>query len=147
MSIQDLITSGGGIVLTILTIIQVAPIKLNPWTHIAKTIGKSINMEVIDKIDLVNEELKKLDDKQKITEENILEKEADNCRTRILRFADELRRDIRHSEEFFNEIMTDITKYDRYCLEHPKYKNNKAQNAIAQINEVYKKCAKENLFL
>ena len=73
--------------------------------------------------------------------------DADGCRTRILRFADELRRDVKHSEEFFNQILDDISDYERYCTEHPEYKNSKAVNAIAEIDKVYQKCMEKNSFL
>ena len=73
--------------------------------------------------------------------------DADECRTRILRFADELRRNVKHSEEFFNQILADISHYKNYCRTHPDYKNDKAVNAIAKIENVYQKCMEENSFL
>ena len=72
---------------------------------------------------------------------------ADECRTRILRFGDELRRGVEHSEEFFNQILDDISDYERYCAEHPEYKNSKAVNAIAEIDKVYQRCMEKNSFL
>ena len=38
-------------VLGALTVLQVAPIKINPWTWIARAIGRAINAEVIAKVD------------------------------------------------------------------------------------------------
>lgn len=47
MSIQELLTGGGGLLVLALTVIQLAPIKVNPWSAIAKAIGRAINAEVL----------------------------------------------------------------------------------------------------
>ena len=45
------ILAGGGIVLAAMTLIQIAPIKLDPWSAIARAVGRAINKDVIDKLD------------------------------------------------------------------------------------------------
>ena len=110
-------------------------------------IGKSMNKDVMDKLESVQKELKELGEKHNKLERRMDKEDADGCRTRILRFADELRRDVKHSEEFFNQILDDISDYERYCTEHPEYKNSKAVNAIAEIDKVYQKCMEKNSFL
>lgn len=69
------------------------------------------------------------------------------CRTRILRFNDEVIRGMHHTEEHFNDVMEDITEYNRYCDEHRDFKNEKAVMAIANIQRVYKICMEEDSFL
>ena len=39
MSIQELLTGGGGLLVLALTVIQIAPVRVNPWSAIAKAIG------------------------------------------------------------------------------------------------------------
>lgn len=51
------------------------------------------------------------------------------------------------TKEHFDQILDDITRYERYCADHPEYENNKAVFAIANIKRVYQKCADENIFL
>ena len=51
MSIQELLTGGGGLVVLALTVIQIAPIKLNPWSAIAKILGRAINAEVLAELE------------------------------------------------------------------------------------------------
>lgn len=126
MSLNEIITSGGGVLLILLTIIQLAPIKINPWSKIAKIIGRALNTEVMDKLN---------------------ESEATNCRYRILRFDDEIRHKVKHTEEHFNQIMEDIDDYERYCSGHPNYKNSKAVSAIENTRRTYEKCRRENSFL
>lgn len=78
---------------------------------------------------------------------HIYESEATTCRYRILRFNDEVLHDQHHTKEHFDQILDDITRYERYCADHPEYENNKAVFAIANIKRVYQKCADENIFL
>ena len=79
--------------------------------------------------------------------EAIAENEATTCRYRILRFNDEILHGQRHTKEHFDQILEDITRYETYCDEHPKYENNKAVLAITNIKGVYRKCSDENTFL
>ena len=45
------VLTGGGIVLVAMTLIQISPIKLDPWSAIARAVGRAINKDVIDKLD------------------------------------------------------------------------------------------------
>lgn len=97
MTIAQLLTSGGGALLILLTLIQIAPIKVNPWTALAQAIGRAINKDV----------LTKLDETRKILDEHIKTDDARNAdlhRSRILQFNNELLRDIPHTREDFIEI-------------------------------------------
>ena len=65
------------------------------------------------------------------------ERMADVHRTRILHFNNELLREIDHTKEEFIEALADIDEYEQYCKDHPKYKNNRAVHAVANIKRVY----------
>ena len=62
---------------------------------------------------------KKLDDLNAKVDRN----QAVLARTHILRFADDLRNGVHHSEEYFRQQMLDCDTYDRYCEEHPDFSN------------------------
>lgn len=134
-------------VVLLTSMIEVSKVKINPWTALAKGIGKRMNKEIMDKLEIVENDVKNLREKHDNLECRMDRKDADACRARILRFADELRRNVDHSEEFFNQILEDVSNYERYCREHPEYKNSKAVNAIEKINETYKHCIEKNSFL
>ena len=70
-----------------------------------------------------------------------------DARRRILQFADEIRRGVKHSMEHFNDILDDITFYAKYCDDNPTFKNDKAVRSIQRIEEVYDECMRENDFL
>ena len=50
MSFAQIFTWGGGSLLLLLTLVQVVPVKVNPWSAIARWIGKAINGDVLDKL-------------------------------------------------------------------------------------------------
>lgn len=90
--------------------------------------------KILERIDAVEAKLDK-----HISEED--KYKADLCRTRILRFSDELRRNIHHSEESFNNVLEDIDYYVAYCNEHSDvYINSKADAAIRNIKDIYNLC-------
>ena len=140
MSIKELLTSGGGALLILLTLIQIAPVKINPWSWLAKNIGKAINGEVVEKVDNLSTDIRNLRDECE-------EREATACRTRILRFGDEILHDVRHSKEHFDQILIDITAYENYCASHPDFRNNVAVATIKRINQVDAQCISDNDFL
>ena len=43
MSIQELIGGGGGLLLIIMTLVQIIPVKVNPWSALARMLGKALN--------------------------------------------------------------------------------------------------------
>ncbi len=130
MNLNEVILGGGGILLVAMTLIQIAPIKVNPWSSIAKAVGRAINSDVLEELKGVKKDLAdhiRIDGEQN----------ADEHRGRILRFNNELLRDIPHTKEEFVEVLADIDFYERYCETHKEYKNNRAIRAIANISRVY----------
>ena len=72
---------------------------------------------------------------------------ARNRRYRILRFYDEICEDRKHSESHFEDILSDIDAYERYCETHPEFKNNRGHCAMNRIKEVYAKVKQSGGFL
>ena len=135
------------LIIILMSIVQIAPIKINPWTWIVKTLGKHLNEDVIKKLDKQEQEIETLkDDVQTIRKEQN-EALAKSSRYRILRFDDELLHDVKHSKEHFDQILLDIDAYEDFCARHPDFKNNLAVMAIKHIKNVYEKCSHEQSFL
>ena len=69
------------------------------------------------------------------------------ARRDILVASDEVRYGTRHSKEWWNQVLEDITEYNQYCDNHPEFKNNKAVHAIAHLDTTYAKILAKNDFL
>lgn len=144
---KEILLSGGGILTVFLTLVEIAPIKINPWSKIAKAIGRAFNADVLDELKTVKNQQSKTQQK---LEEHIRTddmRDADSHRQRILQFNNELLRDIPHTREDFIEILSVIDQYEAYCKEHPDYKNSRCVHAIANIGRVYDERLKKHDFL
>lgn len=130
MTAQDIFLGGGGLLFVLLSLVQIAPVKWNPWSALAKAIGRAINAELMQELAATKTTLEKhiqIDD----------ERNADGHRAKILAFNTELLRGIDHTREDFIEVLAEIDQYESYCRTHPEYKNNRAKHAIANIGRVY----------
>ena len=143
MSIQEIkeILAGGGISALIgMTLLQISPINVNPWSWIAKAIGRAINGELLKEVQLTGT---KLDEHIRIDDK----READRHRERILKFNNSLLLGKKHTQEEFVDVLAAIDSYENYCSAHPEYKNSRAVHAIANIERVYDERLKKNDFL
>lgn len=143
MDLEELKTyllSGSGIIALLLTLIQISPININPWSYIARTIGKALNKELFEEVEKINEEVLKLKNKSD-------ERAANGYRSQILRFGDEVIHGVPHSKEHYDNILMIIHKYQVYCTTHPNYMNNVAVNTIAHIERMYQEHLRDDSFL
>lgn len=126
MTLKEIFQAGGGVLLVVLTLVQISPVKVNPWSALAAVIGRALNKDVVDLINKSN---------------------AESARYRIIRFNDEIKHDVKHTEEHFSQIIEDIDTYERYCRDHRDFPNGKAVHSVSNIQKVYDKCCDEKSFL
>jgi len=118
---------------------------------ILAVIGSGIIQTIITTVSNHKGQTKKalegIDNRLCAIEEKMEEEKVKNCRTRILRFADEIAENKKHSKEHFSDIFESINTYNAYCHEHPTFKNAQTVDAQEVINETYKSCIKNHSFL
>ena len=144
---RDIFLGGGAGLVAILSLVEIAPVKINPWRAVARAIGRAINGEVLKSVEDVKRAQR---DTRKALDEHIQsddERNADTLRMRVLHFNNELLRGDRHTREDFIEILAGIDAYEQYCKNHPNYRNNRASHAIANIGRVYDERLKLRDFL
>lgn len=140
MSLQEILLGSGGLLVALMSLFQIAPVKLNPWSALAKALGRAVNADL----------LKELADTRAALEKHIQmddERNADAHRGKILAFNTELLRGQDHTREDFIEALAEIDCYEGYCRAHPEYKNSRAVHAIANIGRVYDERLKKHDFL
>lgn len=133
MSLDELLLGGGLGLFALLTLIQIAPLKLNPWSALGRAIGRVINGEVLKEVGETKSQL----------EEHVLS----DSRAKILAFNRELLRHEHHTREDFIEMLEVIDSYEEYCKSHPDYKNSRCVHAVANIERVYDELLKTGDFL
>lgn len=161
MTLQDLmslINDNSGIltivVAALLSLIEIAPIKCNPWSWFGKKIGRLFNGELMVEMGNLKNEMGNVkkevkDIKKDVTDirEEAKEREATNRRARILEFGDEILHEVDYSKEHWDSVLMDISEYEHYCDDHPHYMNNVAKATIKHIKHMYDKHLEEDSFL
>lgn len=120
------------VVLLLMSFIEISKIKINPWSSIGQLFGKFLGIKTI--LDKVGALEKKVDILDKKVEEN----DVVNSRVRILRFQSEIEDNKYHSKDSWDQVMTDIAKYEKYVYEHPNFKNGITEPTIEYLKEQYK---------
>lgn len=146
------------IIAATLSMVQIAPIKINPWSWLFKKIGCAMNGEVIKKVDCIENEIKciraemssnaeHLDDEVRDIREDMAENKAITARVRILRFNDELLENKLHTKDAFDQCLSDIDNYEHYCATHKDFKNNMTVLSIENIKRCYGNCMNQRDFV
>ena len=140
------------LIFLVLSLVEISPIKINPWSMLIRWLARLLGIndlktEIVQVRDRMDELEKKIDSMKISNDEKNQLKEALAARRRILRFNDELLQKVKHSKEMFDDILSDIDNYDRYCRTHPDFVNQKAVFAEQNVGKAYKQCIEENSFL
>lgn len=147
MTLDDLFLGGGVGVVAVLSLLEIAPIKVNPWSAIARGLGRAFNAEVLADLKAVQQaqqDTRSALDKHQAADD---EYKAECHRAALLAFNTSLLRGELHTQEDFFDAFRHIDQYEDYCRNHPGYKNNRASHAIANIGRVYDERLKARDFL
>ena len=171
--ILDMVVDNWGwIVVALLSIVEVSKIKINPWSALFKWLGNvmfsgirsemaSMKKEMTKEIYGVKTEVEGVKTEVEGVKSEIgavksdigkmkdgsLEDKAKAARDLILNCSDEVYNGVRHSKEFFDNVLLDITFYKAYCKAHPNFQNDMTVMAVERIEEVYRHCLEDHDFL
>lgn len=168
MNLKEWIAGGGLTVAAAMTLVQISPIKIDPWTWLAKvlqwvmkTIGRAFNADLAEQVkdlrtgqDEMKVDMAAMKDNVAAVQEKVDEvqaaadeRDAIAERARILRFGDEVLHGVKHSQDHFESVLRDAKNYCDYCGTHQKFENGVTEPTIQRIKEVYAKCLEEHDFL
>lgn len=144
MSLNDLLTmlhispgAGMFIILAVfLSLVQIAPIKINPWDTILGWIGSKINAGVKKQLDAVSQQ-------SNVQKEEFREFWIDYQREAILRFSRECSQDMSHSREEWNHILDIIKRYETFCSKH-EIANGVIEENSSYLRDLHKKLLQEH---
>lgn len=140
--LETLVADRGPITLLFIigiTLVQIAPIQINPWSAIFKWLGRKLNTEVIEKVDTIEERLDK--HIEEWSECTLKERRA-----RILDFSSSVLRGENYHKEKFEFMIAECDSYEDYC-EDNDIKNGVAKASIAEIRRIYQDRLRNNDFL
>lgn len=145
MTLQDIISvrSLAGAVFLILTTIQIAPVKINPWSWIGRAIGKAIGIDGISRklSDMENrinnleikidEDLKRL---KKDVGREVAKTRAKSLRSEIIDAAEKHNSGKVFSQEKWCDIGRWIDEYEK-LIEKWEFKNSQCVAAMTALKE------------
>lgn len=146
MTLKDILLGGGGLLAVLLTLIQFTPVKINPWSAIARALGKALCADMAAQINRLDGHVTQL---EKTLGEHIAisdQRAAIECRVRILSFGDEVLHGKRHSKDSFDQVLTDITTYELYCDAHKDFHNSITVLTSQRIKALYEERLSKNDF-
>lgn len=86
------------------TLIQISPIKIDPWTWIVNKIKKWFLGDIIEKLQTL--------------ENNFVDERARTKRWNILNFANSCRQGASHTKEEWEHCLDELYLYEKHCEEH-----------------------------
>ena len=133
MTIKDFIDSmtvgnlaGWAVALLIIfmSLIEISPLKLNPWGAFLGWIGGKLNRKTEERISGLEEKIADV-------EKQITDMWINAHRKSILTFARECREEITHSADEWSHILTVAEEYEEHC------KRNNVSNGIVKADTEY----------
>lgn len=138
--IVSMLSSDQGFWLVVaLTLVQISPIKINPWSYIVEWIAKTLNGELYKKFDTLQIEIKNV--KREFEMKN-----ANDMRWDILDFANSCRNGRKHGKEEWEHVIDQLKRYESYVQEHG-IDNGVIEEDTKYLRAVYQRRCEKNDFL
>lgn len=115
------------------TIIQIAPIKINPWKYIFLCIKKWLGIG-------------DLESKIANLTKDLLDEKVNNKRWNILNFGNSCRQGRRHTKEEWDHALAELSWYETYCEKH-NIANGVIEQMALYLRGEYQKLLRDNDFL
>lgn len=120
-------------ILGTITLVQIVPIKINPWSWIAKGIRKSLGVtDISDKFDKL--------------QKDFMDEKIDRKRWNILDFGNSCMQGRRHTKEEWDHCLDDLRWYENYCQKH-NISNGVIHEMAGFLRDKYKELLIKNDFL
>lgn len=118
-----------GALILLFSLVQISPIKLNPWDNILGWIGRKTQGEM-------REQIKEL-------QKQVTDLWINAHRQGILTFARECRADIDHDAEEWNHILSIADEYEVYCTKNT-VSNGVVKADTKYIRDLYQQLSREH---
>lgn len=127
------------IVFIALTLFEIAPIKVNPWSHLLKWIGNKANGDL-------RKEFKDLKAEVEIVKKDFEEKNAHDKRWSILDFANSCHNGRKHTREEWEHVLNQLIYYEEY-VDEKDIKNAVIEEETRYLRELYRELMANNEFI
>lgn len=116
----------------VISLVQIAPIKIDPWTWLMKTVKNAL--------------IGDLEDELKTLQKEVLDEKINNKRWYILDFSNSCLQGRLHTEEEWKHCIAELAWYDNFCITNG-IPNGVMEECGKYLRTTYQKLLKENNFL
>ena len=124
------------LVIILMSLVQIAPVKLNPWDRVLEWVGDRINGKTL-------RELADVDSRVSDLQKQVTDIWISSHRQNILTFARECRAEIGHDAEEWNHVLSIADEYEVYCNSH-EVSNGVVKANTTYIRDLYQKLSREH---
>lgn len=137
--LKDIFTNPTVIIFGAITLFEIVPIKINPWSTLFRWIGKAINGELKEQLSDLSSDVSEL-------KSDFEMKKAEDMRWEILEFANTCRIGNEHSKDEWRHVMNQVSEYEEYT-ERKGITNGVIEEDTRFIRELYHERNIRNDFL
>ena len=137
--LKDIFTNPTVIIFGAITLFEIVPIKINPWTTLFRWIGKAINGELKEQLSNLSSDVSEL-------KSDFEMKKAEDMRWEILEFANTCRIGNEHSKDEWRHVMNQVSEYEEYT-ERKGITNGVIEEDTRFLRELYHERNLRNDFL
>lgn len=137
--LKDIFTNPTVIIFGTITLFEIVPIKINPWTTLFRWIGKAINGELKEQLSDLSSDVSEL-------KSDFEMKKAEDMRWEILEFANTCRIGNEHSKDEWRHVMNQVSEYEEYT-ERKGITNGVIEEDTRFLRELYHERNLRNDFL
>lgn len=145
-ALKEFFTNPGVVLFGAVTLIEIVPIKINPWKSLLKWAGDVINAEDRKDIKEIRKDLslvtKTVEDMKKESEQD----KAKEKRWHILDFVNSCRHGRTHTREEWNHTLSELAEYEQYTKEK-KIPNGVIEEGAKYLRNLYQENNENNNFL
>ena len=150
---EEVSTNHAFLLVVILTLIQIAPIKINPWSFIYKLFYKFVCWvsrvslaPVLNKMDEIDKKVDTMQTEIEVVKKEFEIKNANDWRWDILDFFNSSRNNRPHSKEEWEHALDQVKKYERHVEIH-EIDNGVLEEASKWLRAKYQEHLMQNDFL
>lgn len=137
--LKDMFTNPTVIIFGAITLFEIVPIKINPWSTLFRWIGKAINGELKEQLSDLSSDVSEL-------KSDFEMKKAEDMRWEILEFANTCRIGNEHSKDEWRHVMNQVSEYEEYT-ERKGITNGVIEEDTRFLRELYHERNLRNDFL
>lgn len=144
MNLQEILSSLGtggigAIIFLVLTLVEITPVKVNPWSRLLRWAGENLNGDL-------HKEFKTLKGEVQVLKRDFEEKNAHDKRWSILDFANSCHNGRKHTKEEWEHVLNQLIFYEEY-VDKNEIPNAVIEEETRYLRELYRELMARNEFI